>query len=382
MACILKLPTENSVGVISITTPERDSQIANDPALRSAIEGMKRKWLIGLHHNWHDHNSRYDPLFDFSMAGEDDLREINGTTVPLVPMDACNFVPETFKPRTTEKFWDILYVARAVQFKRIPEFFQCIRDLYDAGHKCRVLFICPVPSYDAKNQNTVFYNIREVYDTMFIGAERDLFNLLTIDYRYPFPFDLDTLAHFYRSSKLFVHTADDERRCRVAGYAWASGIPVVAMNCVAGLLPPEARKTPYFYEAKQYADFPTQIVRALRDQSSAQWDTALMERFFIETKSTDTLNSYLQKIAMDRGLPYDLENLSRKNLSIRLGRHHVDSEGPNSLNVKLIDLIEWISNNPTEAQHALQSEDPERAMNIKKSELGLLERLRSFISKF
>jgi glycosyltransferase involved in cell wall biosynthesis len=384
MACILKVPSSDSVGVITVTTQERDRLIANDPALRKTIEGMKGQWLIGLHHNWHDYNFSYDPLFDFSMAGEDDLREISGREVPLVPMDACNFVPKMFKPSAGEKFWDILYVARAVQFKRIPEFFQCIRDLYDAGHKHRVLFICPVPPYDPKEEKTVFYKIREVYDQMFSGEERDLFNLLTIDYRYPFPFDLETLGHFYRSSKIFVHSADDERRCRVAAYAWASGIPVVGMDCVAGLLPTSARKPPYFFEARNYADFPAQINLALESASERHWDRQLMRSLFTEEHSTDTLNSWLAKIATQRGLPYSMDGISRKNLSIRLGRHHLGLQGPNTLNSKLDEFVGWISQNLEDARKLLHDEDPERLMFIKKEEssvTNIFGRLKNFVTR-
>ena len=263
MACILKAHSSVSCGVLVVTTQERDHQLRNNPELRKAIEGLKDRYLIGLHHNWHDWKFKYDALFDFSMAGDGDLIEVDGKEVPRIPMDACNFVQDTFHPGKGEKFWDILYVARAVNFKRIPEFFDAIRRLYDSGKRYRVLFICPVPPYDPNEEKTVFYKIRDVYDKMFSENEKDFFTLLTIEYRYPFPFDLDTLAHFYRSSKVFVHTADDERRCRVAAYAWASGLPVVGMDCVGGLLPLEARRSPYMFECKRYADFPDQIIKAI-----------------------------------------------------------------------------------------------------------------------
>jgi hypothetical protein len=160
MACILKVPSERSCGALVISTQERDHQINGDPKLRTDLESLKDRWLIGLHHNWHDLKFRYDPLYDFSMAGEGDLVEVTGKNVPLLTMDACNFVPDIFRIGATEKFWDVLYVARAVNFKRIPEFLQCIRDLYDGGHKYRVLFICPLPPYDPKEEKTVFYKIR------------------------------------------------------------------------------------------------------------------------------------------------------------------------------------------------------------------------------
>ena len=277
-------------------------------------------------------------------------------------MDACNFVQEVFRPGTTEKFWDILYVARAVNFKRIPEFFAAVRKLYDLGYKYRVLFICPVPPYDPKEEKSVFYNIREVYDKMYSEEEKDLFNLLTIKYRYPFPFDLDTLAHFYRSSKVFVHTADDERRCRVASYAWASGLPVVGMDCVGGLLPPKARRPPYFFEPKGYAEFPDQIVKAISSLPCSDWSSDLMRATFCESTTPDVLDKWLLEMAGHRGLPCQLGQVSRANLSIRLGRHHNGVASPNSLKTTLMDLVGWLSVSEDKILPLLDLPDPERAI--------------------
>lgn len=381
MACILKAPSADSCGVMVVTTQERDHQIKGDPELRKAIESLKGRWLIGLHHNWHDWKFRYDPLFDFSMAGDGDLIEVDGKEVPRIPMDACNFVQETFYPGTAEKFWDILYVARAVNFKRIPEFFEAVRRLYDRGHKYRVLFICPVPPYDPKEEKTVFYKIRDVYDKMFSEAEKDLFNLLTIEYRYPFPFDLDTLSHFYRSSKVFVHTADDERRCRVAAYAWASGLPVVGMDCVGGLLPPEARRPPYLFQPKRYADFPDQIVKAISSPSAQDWDPALMRATFSESCTPDTLDQWLSRMAERRGLAYQAGHLARANLSIRLGRHHNGVAGPNSLKANLLDLVQWLDRSDDKFPALLDSQDPERAIQASMAPTGVAGLLGRIFSR-
>jgi len=380
MACILKAPSSASCGVIVITTQERDQQVKVEPKLQKAIRDLKGRWLIGLHHNWHDWKFKHDPLFDFSMAGDGDLIEIDGKEITRIPMDACNFVSNSFHTGASEKFWDILYVARAVNFKRIPEFFDAMRQLFDRGYKYRVLFICPVPPYDPSEERTVFYKIRKVYDQMFSEIEKDLFNLLTIEYRYPFPFDLDTLAYFYRSSKVFVHTADDERRCRVAAYAWASGLPVVGMSCVGGLLPTAARSTPYFFEANRYADFPDQIIKAVSSLPSREWDQSLMRHTFAESCTPNVLDQWLSKMAERQGHLYRLGNLSHNNLSIRLGRHHNGVAGTNSLKATLPDLVDWLNKNDKRLQPFLDSQDPEHAIQTSvqsKSIVGMLGRMFS-----
>ena len=381
MACILRAPSADSCGVMVVTTQERDHQINGDSELRKAIDALKGRWLIGLHHNWHDWHFKYDPLFDFSMAGDGDLIEVGGKAVPRIPMDACNFVQETFHPGVAEKFWDILYVARAVNFKRIPEFFDAIRKLYDQGHKYRVLFICPVAPYDPKEEKTVFYKIRDVYDKMFSESEKDLFNLLTIDYRYPFPFDLNTLAHFYRSSKVFVHTADDERRCRVASYAWASGLPVVGMECVGGLLPSEARESPYFFEPKSYADFPAEIIKAISSLPAQGWDQVLMQETFSEAYTPNTLDLWLSRMAERRGLAYQAGRLSRANLSIRLGRHHNGVEGPNCLKAVLLDFVHWLDSSHDKLPALLELQDPERAIQGSMEPVGVAGLLGRIFSR-
>lgn len=362
MACILKAPTEETKGVVIFTTQERDRLILTDKKLQEKIRSLRDRWVVGLHHNWHDYNFVYNSLFDFSMAGEEDLREATGKSVPLIPMDACNFVPDFFKPSQGEKFWDILYIARAVFFKRIPEFFECIRALYDKGYKYRVLFICPIPPYDRKETKTVFYNIRKVYDGMFSAEEKNLFILLTLNYRYPFPFGLETLSYFYKSSKIFVHFAEDERRCRVVAYAWATGIPVAGMPCVGSLLPKELRVKPYYYEVSDYSHFPEQIVCAINDSQSDRNDFEKARKNFSIVYTKQVLSQRLEKFFTVNGLGYETNHLSLSNLDIRLGRHHGIGSGPNTVLFPLPQFVTLLQNQQRVMEVVMNYQDPEKQL--------------------
>src|SRR5258708_25811112 len=119
MACLIKAPDAAGKGCVTFTTPERDRLIKKDPRIRAAVEGVKERFLVGVHHNWHDHAFAYDSLFDFSMAGDGDLIERDGRPFARVPLDACNFAPACFVPRQqgTESFWDVLNASRAVFLK-------------------------------------------------------------------------------------------------------------------------------------------------------------------------------------------------------------------------------------------------------------------------
>jgi hypothetical protein len=355
MACILKAPTEDGGGVVVFTTQERDQVIKREPAVEAAVRALKPRWLVGLHHNWHDTAFVYDPLFDFSMAGEDDLVETSGREVPLVTLDACNFVPDFFAGHAGDRFWDVLYIARPVFFKGFREFFSCVRALYDRGHMLRVLCISPVPPYVEADRETVLYELEDLYVEMFSDAERRRLNLLALRHDYPFPLDLETLAHFYRSSKVFTHFAADERRCRVAGYAWAAGLPVVAMEPVGSLLPQGLRRPPYFFEAESYDEFPGLILNAL--ESGPVDDQAAASRVL----TSQTVAVLEARLEADFGVTGD-QGWAVAGLDIRLGRHHGLGPRPNAVPMRVERLVEALGDEDRVRAAVASGHDPEVAL--------------------
>jgi glycosyltransferase involved in cell wall biosynthesis len=362
MAAILKLPSADAPGVISITTPERDNVIKPSPELRATLQDLRGSWLVGLHHNWHDHAFVHDPLFDFSFAGKDDLREVTGKSFPVLGLDACNFTPEVFAPGGTP-FWDVLFVARAVYFKRIPKFFQTIRTLYDRGHVLRVLLLSPIPPHDPADEKTVFHGIRLEYERVFDSHEREFFTLLTMDWDYPFPLDLPTLAHFYRSARVFVHTAADERRCRVAAYAWATGLPVVGPEPIGSLLPHALRREPWFFEASRDRDLPRRVLEALEAAPLAGSDLDAVRAEVASDSTRRRLVDRLAEIAVSRGFGWNNDALALDRLDIRLGRHHgLGVPGPNRVEPGLAELLDAIVRRPQDVADAAKQGDLERML--------------------
>lgn len=347
MACLVKPPGGGGCGVVTFTTQERDRFVNRDPELRAAIGALKDRYLVGLHHNWHDWEFHYDPLFDFSMAGEDDLREVDGRPFPRVSVDACNFCPPEFQPGG-DKFWDLLFVAHPVYFKRIPVFFDTVRELYDRGRRIRVLHVCPMPPYSSREERTVLYAVRSRYEAMFSEEEQSLFTLLTTDFRYPFPFDLPTLAHFYRSSRVFIHTADEERRCRVAAYAWAVGAPVVGMASVGSLLTDGVRCPPWYFEVGSDDEYADQVEAALA--AAAKGFDPLPARTEVSVEfTTRTLARQLADVAAAAGRPLGSQPLVARALDIRLGRHHGIGYNRNSVPQTATDFVRYLRDRPDPA---------------------------------
>jgi hypothetical protein len=383
MACILKVPTLNSKGVVVFTTQDRDKFILNNLEIKNRINSLKHKWSFGLHHNWHDFRFNYDSTFDFSMAGESDLIEINGTNIPLIPLDACNFSPTCFHYSKNQKFWDILYVGKAVNFKKIPEFFNMIRKLYDQGIMYRVLLIAPIPD-ECKNNNpgpTVYCNIRNDYDKFFSEEEKNIFTLLTTDYRNPFPFDVSTISQFYKLSKVFVHSADEERRCRVAGYAWACGMPVVSMKSVASLLPKEKQIKPFSYIASRYDDFTDLIVEAVSFVNSDDYNVKSMQPCISETSQDFTQDILKQELSIYCNNIDDDFIYNFNNLDIRLGRHHGQGENINSIGWGVDSLLNYLEyRSMDDMLKDIKNIDPERYIT-KYTQYGLLKKDSLYIQK-
>lgn len=332
MACLLKKPDNISKGVVTFTTQERDKLIFSNNRIADSINKIRSKYVIGLHHNWHDYSFRYNPFFDFSMAGEGDLAD---RSTPLVTLDACNFIPDEYKPSKGEKFWDVIYVTRAVYFKRVKLFLNTIKKLYSEGIMARVLLVVCIPPEDRDPANVV-----SEYMNMFTGDERKLFSLIPLEHDYPFCLDSKTIAYLYRSSKVFVHFANDERRCRVVGNAAATEMPIVCMPHPASIVPKNLQKPPFIYVVEN-EDYGSSIKNALKDYNSDN-DLSEISKFFSVRNTREELKKQLSTFLKTPSKEVLDISFNYNNLDIRLGRHHSISYGPNKVDMDLDRFCDFI----------------------------------------
>jgi len=341
MACLIIPPLGTQKGCVSFTTPERDLVMRKDAATLAAIEAVKSRYFVGLHHNWHDFDFVYDPIFDFSMAGDGDLVARDGKPFPRLALDCCNFAPEAFfAPRNPDPFWDVINVTRDAYFKGQTEFYHAIRALYDRGEYIRVLHLCPVPRPNQGEDPAPA--LRRLHESLFSQKERRLFTLMTMDWDHPFPLDLESLAFFYRSSRVFLHTAPDERRCRIASYSWANRMPVVARENVASILPRQFHKPPFYFGYDRDEDLPDTILAAVRNShESPDWD-AVAENFRPQ-KAAERLSEFLSAFAASLGQAISPLPINLRHLDFRLGRHHIASDNdPNRLSQTVKEFCEQL----------------------------------------
>ena len=339
MACLLKFPEGRCKGIVTFTTVEW-GLIKASPALLPQLQSTRSSYVTGLHFNWHDY--QFDPPdeFDFFMAGPDDLRSIHGKPYRLLPMDACNFTPAAYRPASAdEKFWDVLIVGNPVFFKRPEVVLRTIRELFDRSDRSlQVLYICPMPQYRRMDEDTVLYDLRAYYEALFSAEERSRFMLLTTNFDSPNPFDRKVLSVFFRNSKVFLHCATEERRCRIAAYAWSAGLPVVAYPSVASILPEPLRKTPGFYCVERDDKYVDALLAALSEFRS--FDASGYRQVLSETEAVRSFDQELRRVFDELAIPYGPTALMVQNLDRRLGWHHQGVSGlANGLGQSLSDFM-------------------------------------------
>ena len=323
MASVLKIPGKKTKGIISFTTQERDRCIIGNPKIENQIKQLKKNWLFGIHHNWHDYNFLYNSLFDFHLAGKEDLISKKSLFFYNSDLDCCNFPPKEFSfHNNKDKHWDILFVGRPVFFKKIPEFYSIIKKLYDKKIFIRVLLIIleGEKKFSFDNFEYKYEKYKKHYYEYFNDFERQRFNLISL--KTNSPFDITTLSKFYNLSKVYVHTSDVEKRSRTTSYAFASGIPVVCMKNVASILPKSLQKKPYLYLANSYQEFSDLILEAINFVNGKKYVKKNLQKvisYFSYKKSSLKLIKFFEKVQKIKYTQQDLLNFYFDNLNYRLG---------------------------------------------------------------
>ena len=322
MACIIKIPSDTSKGIITFTTIERDNFILDNSQAIKNLNFLKKKWLIGIHHNWHDFNFRYNNIFDFHFAGKNDLIEIENKNFLSSDFDCCNFIPDYFRFNNQNKTWDILFVGRPAYFKRLDKFYDLIRELYD--NKINLKVLCIVWKSKKKLINNYEFNdFYKVYLKRFSKKERNFFNVISLNHDRPF--NLNTLSKYYKKSRVYIHTSDVERRSRTTAYALKGGMPVVCMEPIASIANKKYKSQPFIYLAKKDKDFFKLTLKALKFSKSKFYKKKIMKpsmENFDYNKNEKILIKFFEKIEKIKYKNKDLNLFNLRRLDYRLGQSY------------------------------------------------------------
>jgi hypothetical protein len=196
---------------------------------------------------------------------------------------------------------------------------------------------------------------------LFSPEERHRVTFLSIDWDYPFPLDAQSLAFFYRSSRIFFHPAPEERRCRTAAYAWAGRMPVATNKNVASILPGALRRPPFLFEFDSPGSMASALVAALESDGKADpyWDEVSSE--FSADTSARRMSALLQQLGRQYGWgPLSNMPINPSRLDLRLGRHHGISSGANRVERSLARFCQGLATLSDGILRSIcEDEDPE-----------------------
>lgn len=339
MACIIKKPVDETKGVLVITDGELRDLLEVSPTLQEAFRGLREKWVIAVHCNSAiQQKVRPNPLIDCYISGPGDIIPEAGFTPNHIQMDCSNFCPDYFAANVDiPKFWDVLFISRNQSFKSLDVLFHTVREIFNRAPMRILAIIVHERGEDLTPERSEPIRL---YKSLFSVEERKLFTLLTPSVDYPFPFDLKTLANFYHQSRIFLHTAAEERHPRVVAYAWAAGLPVVAPSNVAALLPDDLRMRPGFISFENAKDAAAAVREAIDSDGPLPpaYSTFHLAKFQIPR-----FTSEIQSLYGALGIAFAEQGWFLDSLDMRLARHHVSNAGTNSARASLLQLARQLN---------------------------------------
>ena len=129
MACILKLPTEKSKGVISFTSIEYLFQIYKINHTKELIKQIKNDWIICYHPNWEDKKFQATNIFDIIISNKSSFAfktDNKSLITPIIDTGSNRMSSFHFKIQK-EKNWDFFHVSRYEPRKNIEGFFKVVK---------------------------------------------------------------------------------------------------------------------------------------------------------------------------------------------------------------------------------------------------------------
>jgi glycosyltransferase involved in cell wall biosynthesis len=315
MAFILKIPTENSKGVISFTNLEEGDlgRLHND-----FLTKLKKHWFFVMHPNYHIKKYVDTGLFDAFITTNELFGVDESSKHKIAGFRCFDFCPVEFNDNlNSKKNYDVIAVSRVQPDKNIDGFFKIIRSLFDHSQSITALLVVSVPGIRPFANN----KIRSAYKKMFSESERGRFELITLDYDIPFSLSRRTLATLYGAAKLYLCThLIEKNHARVISYAHAAGLPIVCFPNIAEGAPHEISAPPFYYIGQSEDGLAKNVITALDDLSSVENRLKLKKlsgQFF-------AVNRFNQlKISLSRILGADDLNWRfRNDLDIRLAKHH------------------------------------------------------------
>ena len=120
MACILKLPTKKSKGVISFTNLEYFYQIKDIRRTEKIIKKIKDNWIVCYHPNWEDKNFQVNSFFDAIISNKQSFQFNQKNEICKIPiLDTASNRMSPFNFKIEKQKNGIFFMFQDMNLKKI-----------------------------------------------------------------------------------------------------------------------------------------------------------------------------------------------------------------------------------------------------------------------
>ena len=344
MATILKKPSQNSKGLIVFSHKEMNYfkgrpsrprgikwfspkfyfdqalKVALIPVYKKKLARLKKDYFIGIHWGGFSRNIKTPFWVDFHLSGKDTATFVDDPYI--IPLGSSNFTPPIMRPMGTEKYWDIICVAKAIKVKKYDELLKSIRRIYDTGREFKVVFV--IASNFVETKSHYYTELLNDYYKMFSAKERENFTIIKTDPNLGFQgFSYSFISHLYNSTKVFTMFTQREGVAKVIKEAQLCGLPIVVKSDLAGggrdYLNDKNSHTFDTYEKSHEA-----LIYAVENYDKFEVDTEELRKQIGAESSIETFKKYLKEFYEKNGQTFDGELINTDMLNRRLPAHYYD----------------------------------------------------------
>ena len=323
MAHIFKNPNKTNKGIISFTHNEWNFFFSN-PDIHPVLEGLKEYFYLGYNAACFHGKTPLHPIVDFVFSSPSLIEATNEHTINIPWLDR-NFLPPEFKEfNKGERFYDIITVSRAVNFKHVPELIHALRKLFDKGKYYKTLLVIPTP--ENEGDGSFATNLPELIKENFNYEERKYVSLCKLAPELGFlGMSQQSISFLYNHSKVVYKGSESEGTCRALHEGIVCGcVAVYYKNHKGALVDYLTEKNSVGFKTYNIDEIANCLENAVENFETLKPDTNYLFDELGDANIKDKLIPWFSKLYEREGVEFDRELINLDNLHNRLCGHYLE----------------------------------------------------------